>query len=650
MKIRLLAILFTALNGLQADGSPFEIKHIHDEQSLNNHISVYYDADSRFVIDSFAGNRYSDIFGPNNYQVPFSGAMKGKMWVRFIFSNSTAYQKHIAVRAKYQLVKTYYLNQGICITDSFGLSVPAAGSELRNLTGKTFTIPGNAADTIFFEITGSHLLRYKPGKNQIQMSISDLQINKYREGKDTIFFGFAFGFLFIAVVFMLIVYLTYKLTAFFWFISFLTGMGIFLVSNYNIGTFYFWPGIADGERSFIIQSVSYMIAPVSIVQFVRHFFKTSEFWPRTDKILLLFPALIILTHFTNLFLKDILSLSFIGNFLTIIMVMTSYTVVLGMAVQKVRYAGIMVLSFTCLVLGVVFSNLIIAGVIKWDYSLIKYVHIGGILCCCFSLIYIIFRYLVHQRIEKETAQKNVIDALKQNEKLITDANIMLENKVAERTRELSEEKRKSEELLHSILPVEIADELKINGKSKARLFENVSVMFTDFYNFTGISEKMQPEELVNELDYCFRNIDSIIDKYGLEKIKTLGDAYMAAGGLPVPADDHALKVVHAAIEILDFMKSYKEIRMTENRSYFEMRVGINSGPVVAGIVGSRKFVYDIWGDTVNTAARMEQKSEVGRINISGTTYELVKSHIDCTYRGKIEAKNKGEIDMYFVNN
>jgi len=201
--------------------------------------------------------------------------------------------------------------------------------------------------------------------------------------------------------------------------------------------------------------------------------------------------------------------------------------------------------------------------------------------------------------------------------------------------------KKSDELLLNILPEEVAVELKETGKSEARLYNHVTVLFTDFVNFTGISEHMNPKELVAVIHDNFKAFDEIVEKYGLEKIKTIGDAYLTVCGLPVEQKEHAHRVVMAALEINSFM--------TQNPNKFEIRIGINTGPVVAGIVGVKKYAYDIWGDTVNTAARMEQYSEPGRINITGATYELVKNEFICEYRGKIEAKNKGEIDMYFVN-
>ena len=208
---------------------------------------------------------------------------------------------------------------------------------------------------------------------------------------------------------------------------------------------------------------------------------------------------------------------------------------------------------------------------------------------------------------------------------------------------LSKEKKRSDDLLLNILPAEIAEELKETGSAQARQYDEVSVLFTDFVNFTGRAQKLSPQMLVSELNECFTAFDAIIARAGLEKIKTIGDAYMAVFGLPVSDPRHAEKAILAAMEIRSFIAERRK-----QEGSFEIRIGINSGPVVAGIVGVKKFAYDIWGDTVNTAARMEQYGEPGAINISQSTYELVKDKFRCAYRGMIAAKHKGEVEMYFV--
>lgn len=224
----------------------------------------------------------------------------------------------------------------------------------------------------------------------------------------------------------------------------------------------------------------------------------------------------------------------------------------------------------------------------------------------------------------------------------------LEQKVDDATVEIRKEKERSEELLLNILPSEVAEELKQKGYCEAKLFNAVTVLFTDFKNFTLISEKLSPNELVNEINLCYSAFDSIISRYVIEKIKTIGDSYMCASGIPVGNTAHAVDVIHAAFEMLDFMNRIKEKRREEGKPFFEIRIGCHTGPVVAGIVGIKKFAYDIWGDTVNIASRMESSGEEGKINISGTTYSLVKDKFHCIHRGKIEVKNKGGIDMYFV--
>jgi adenylate cyclase len=213
---------------------------------------------------------------------------------------------------------------------------------------------------------------------------------------------------------------------------------------------------------------------------------------------------------------------------------------------------------------------------------------------------------------------------------------------------IGKEKKRSEALLLNILPEETAEELKTTGKAKTKSFELVSVLFTDFKNFTQASEILTPEELVEEINYCYSAFDRIISDYNIEKIKTIGDSYMCAGGLPVPNKTNPFDVISAGMEMVAFIEKNKQERIAKGMPYFELRLGIHSGPVVAGIVGTKKFAYDIWGDTVNTASRMESSGEVGKVNISGTTFEIVKDKFNCTYRGKIEAKNKGVIDMYFV--
>ncbi|MEI7421305.1 MAG: adenylate/guanylate cyclase domain-containing protein [Prolixibacteraceae bacterium] len=225
----------------------------------------------------------------------------------------------------------------------------------------------------------------------------------------------------------------------------------------------------------------------------------------------------------------------------------------------------------------------------------------------------------------------------------------LESQVKQRTSDLIKERDLSESLLKNILPAKVAEELKNAGAVEARYFPKASVLFTDFKDFTLRTKEVKPKKLVEELDFIFSRFDEIAERHGIEKIKTIGDSYMAASGIPVPGMNDEVRIIRAAIDMTAFLEEVKQKRISEGSDfYFEARVGIHTGPVIAGIVGKNKFAYDIWGGTVNLASRIESNGEAGRINISGTTYAYVKEEFKCTRRGKIDVKSYKNVDMYFV--
>ncbi len=258
----------------------------------------------------------------------------------------------------------------------------------------------------------------------------------------------------------------------------------------------------------------------------------------------------------------------------------------------------------------------------------------------------------NMRTDFEVSQKQIeVDLLNQqktNQRVLIFSMLVILGMTGLYFRNINKEKRRSDELLLNILPTKTAEELKEHGKVKAKKFESVTVMFTDFQAFTKHSQNLSPEELVKSVDYFFSKFDQIISSYELEKIKTIGDAYMCAGGLTNTSEKQVINMINAAFEIKAFMEETK--RLSKNGiAHFNIRIGMNTGPVVAGVVGKNKFAYDIWGDTVNVASRMESNSEPGKINVSENTYQLIKAHFDCEYRGEIDVKNKGMMKMYFVN-
>lgn len=221
----------------------------------------------------------------------------------------------------------------------------------------------------------------------------------------------------------------------------------------------------------------------------------------------------------------------------------------------------------------------------------------------------------------------------------------LEETVEERTAQVVREQQRSDELLLNILPASVAKELKETGQNQPVFYEEVSILFTDFKGYTNIVASIPGRKLVKELDEIFKAYDDIIEEVGLEKIQTVGDAFVAAGGLPEEDPEHAIKCVEAGKKII----AYLENRNQHASIKWQVRVGIHSGPITAGVIGRKKFSYDLFGDSINIAARMESSSEAGKINISAYTHDLIKHAFACTYRGKINAKGKGELDMYFVN-
>lgn len=216
-------------------------------------------------------------------------------------------------------------------------------------------------------------------------------------------------------------------------------------------------------------------------------------------------------------------------------------------------------------------------------------------------------------------------------------------------RKIAFERKRSDALLMNILPEKVAEELKASGESEPRLMDQVTVLFTDFKGFTKLSEELSAKELVSDLNEFFSEFDKICERNGVEKIKTIGDGYMAASGLPEKCENHAHRAINAGLEMISFVTQRKQQKIENGLPYFDIRVGLHTGPVVAGIVGLKKFQYDIWGDTVNTASRMESSGEIGRINVSNSTYQLIKNDFECEFRGEIEAKGKGEMEMWYVN-
>jgi class 3 adenylate cyclase len=470
----------------------------------------------------------------------------------------------------------------------------------------------------------------------------------------------------IASIFMLLAgfFFSFSLIHFFMFI-----LNRSIKSNLYFSLFMFFLAACFtlGLTSFTISNVEWQLKFSSYFNLFTIFFFTTlsgftnELFSEKKKRFLFITALAMVAIYFQ-YNQHHLYENFMMFFVVIILLEAIYLVVKAIQ-QKIGGAWIIgtgILFFTLFILlALIFSFVSSGGVIVESSSMIGNIIILCVILTIVSIplsmsIYLAWNFsTINKNLSlqleqvKVLSQKN-IEQEKEKQRILENKKEELETQVLERTAELRQEKKKSDDLLLNILPAEIAEELKEKGSAVARDYDKVTVMFTDFKDFTKISELLTPSELVKEIDLCFSAFDRIIQKRNIEKIKTIGDAYMCVGGLPIPSKTHAHDVVNAALEIRDFMEKHNQEKAIKGEPQFRIRIGIHTGAVVAGIVGVKKFAYDIWGDTVNIASRIESSGEPNKVNISGTTFELVKDKFKCQHRGKIEAKNKGEIDMYFV--
>jgi class 3 adenylate cyclase len=410
----------------------------------------------------------------------------------------------------------------------------------------------------------------------------------------------------------------------------------------------------DSSNQFTVVNYIGALSLIFYIPFAQKLLSIRHWYPRVSRFLrILFfffclSCLIIFLQFNTL----ALALNFSNTFITL----NTITIVAAFIYYRHKFlpARYFLTALVFYFIGAITMCLQMLSILPaqiFGLGSIEVLETGEVLQLTFFSLSLASRFaVIREQLAKEELDKERLLRQKDQEikQILEKENEVLEEKVEERTRELVAEKNKSEDLLLNLLPVETAEELKSQGFSKPKHIESVTVLFTDVKSFVKISEKLSPDSLVAELNYCFSAFDLIMQKQGVEKIKTIGDAYMAAGGLPSANKTHASDVVRAALDIQKFMSQYQKLKQEAGEPYFELRIGAHTGSVVAGIVGLKKFAYDIWGDTVNTASRMESAGEVGKVNISGTTYELIKDEFDCEYRGKVSAKGKGEIDMYFV--
>lgn len=609
---------------------------------IGKYVSYFIDKDkntnpSNVVQKSFVANHTDNLsLGPQ--QVP--------VWVKFKVQNEIDENLFLELGAPLlETVELYSLDtSGLKQLFSGGMHLPFKARQI-NVESWLFDldIPPHTGKEFYLKVASGYPL-------QIPMIISDKNSYQPHNQKNTLFWGLYIGVALFALIYNFFIYLSVRERTYLFYILYVLFSSSFYLGLAGYHFKYLYPNSPSLNIYLVVLILlNNIMIPLFIMEFLQ-ITRKRKFLYWFGMGLVIFFALLLVASF------------FIPFGLTVVIAQTTsliectYAFLAGVMSlrSKVFNARFFLPAWILFIISLFIFILTDQNVLPSNFfnSHSLFIgHMAELLLISFALA----DRINQLKKENETKQKQIIFQLEENEKIQLKANRELEQKVKERTSELVEEKNKlSEEKAHSdslllnILPSEIAEELKKTGAAQARQIDTTTVLFADFKDFTRAASNLNPQQLVHDINEYFTAFDHIMDQYNIEKIKTIGDAYMAAGGVPHFNAASPVDTVNAGLAMIEAVDKLNLKRAKLGNLPFEVRIGINSGPVVAGIVGIKKFAYDIWGDTVNIASRMETSGEPGRVNISSSTYNLVKDHFICTFRGKIEAKNLGQIDMYFV--
>lgn len=632
-----------------------------ENKRIGKNISFIKDVKEEIYFREIISGVYNDRFIQSNQESPNFGNVKLTTWNKFTVINNSSHQWLLLVD-NYSLdtLNFYYPDSlGNYKEIKSGRSIPFTQRKYKtSVYAFDLHVPKN--DTVVFYLKVSSFFMQYP----LIVMTREKFLESYHS-KDMMV-GFYYGFLVLIILYNFFLFFYVKDKSYLFYTAYIIFNGLMIAQLKGF--------IAElwGDKYHFMWQYSTVVIAISSSMgflFLQYILETKKYAPFTFRIMMyVFQPLYGIAIILGLMHHNIYS-SLLNQLAGLVGLLIMYVTGVYIYRKGFKFVRFYIAACWSYFAGIVIFVLKAFTIIPYSTFTNNAIEIGS------TIQMIMFAFLIADKVnayrkEKAKVQKDLVLTLQENEKLIKEQNITLEHKVIERTRELQQtlsaleisqeelqqkntaitkEKDRSELLLLNILPFETARELKETGSAAAKHFENVTVLFTDFKDFTIITEHMEPAVLVAELDYCFKAFDRIIEKYEIEKIKTIGDSYMAAAGLPVPDSDGAEKAVKAALDIQTFMEHYNKERLAKHEKPFEIRIGLHTGSVVAGIVGFKKFAYDIWGDTVNTASRIENSGAPGKINISAATYVLIKDKFICTYRGKITAKSKGEIDMYFVD-
>ncbi len=619
--------------------------------ALGRHMAFLEDKSGALTIEEAASPGYEAQFKPSREDALNFGVTSSAIWIRFRLRNTDPEATpNWLLSLDYPLFDYVSLYRKNSATGQWEEEKSGDGYPFRNrkIAHRNFLfelpLPDTAAQTYYLRFATSGSLQIGPHLHtERELSIE----NMYSE----IGYGLFFGALLIMIGYNLFLffslwdraYLAYVLVILFSLLVQASFSGH--INQYLLGN---TPLLANGSVPLFMAG-----AGLTMNFFAITFLDTRQFARRIHRILKALLVLAALDMLLVFFLPARLTISLAG---LIIMVTSLMMIVAGIRslINGNKSARYFLLAWVMLLAGVLITSLRNFGLLTPNFFTVNSMKFGAIMEVILLSMALSDKYNLFKK-EKEAAQSKML-------RMQQEANKVLEEKVLERTLQLAEanqelsatlevvdqERQKSDRLLLNILPEETAAELKEHGLASPKHYDRVSVLFTDFRDFTRLVEQMTPQQVIEELSYCFTAFDDICDRHRLEKIKTIGDSYMAAGGLPRPNDTNPADAVRAALEILEWTENWKTEKRNKGEEPWEIRIGIHTGPVVAGVVGKNKFAYDIWGDTVNHASRMESAGQPGQVNISEATYQLVRHEFRCVYRGEITVKNLGDLKMYWV--
>lgn len=622
-------VLLLSTNSFTSKGSnPFVVSEINQVVSIGKGIEYYEDKSAQETPVSVLKKQFY-FFKSGNVNF---GLSNSAYWLKFNLLNKSL-EDRLLLKIGYPLldsIDVYFVQDGYPVLHKFGGDrYVMAQAEIRNpLYYFYLPLPKGVQTQILLRVrtTSSFQIPIEIGTEGKIIQISE---------ENSVWYGLYYGILLVMILYNIFIYFSLKDKVYIYYSASIFCSLYFFTIFYGHARYWFWPDFLTWNQRAVHIAMGLLSMTSAAFAIVFLELKTFVRW-------LYYPmlAVAILGLFLVLFCYS-LDIHTSTHFATFLIMANAIIMLVSGVVSWAngnKSARLFVVAWSAYLLGallLIFRNL---GMLPSNMFTSHFANLGSAAEVILLSLALADKYSL-LRAEKERAQ----DALLELQK---DANFKLEQKVRDRTRQLEEEKEKTENLLLNILPAPVAEELKNSGQYMARRHEHVTVMFSDFVNFTHISEKMIPELLVFELDIYFKKFDEIIAGYQIEKIKTIGDAYLCVSGLHEDVN-HALDICRAAVDIRNYMNEVNNNK-GPGEFKFELRLGIHSGSLVAGVVGSHKFAYDIWGDTVNIAARMEQNSVAGKINVSHETYMMVKDHFKFEARGSLPVKNKGEIEMHFL--